>query len=250
MAGTRVLVTRPEPGASQTARRLEAMGFEPIALPLTDIQPVPVKLADVLTAPVAIVATSANAFRHTPAELLARHAALPCYVVGGSTARAAHAAGFVQVIEGPGDASGLATMLSSVALGGTLLYLCGRVRRPEFERELAKAGVTVAPVETYDTAPARCEAAAEFAAALEGGVDAVLVYSAASAEALLAFLPDEAARHGLEQARFYVLSERIADVLAERFAGRIEVAGEPKEEALLSLLAGETGTKRDGKVKS
>ncbi|RWD98328.1 MAG: uroporphyrinogen-III synthase, partial [Mesorhizobium sp.] len=30
----RVLVTRPEPGASRTARRLEAPGFQPILLPL------------------------------------------------------------------------------------------------------------------------------------------------------------------------------------------------------------------------
>ena len=33
----RVLVTRPEPGASRTAARLEADGFAPIVLPLTEI---------------------------------------------------------------------------------------------------------------------------------------------------------------------------------------------------------------------
>ncbi|TJX45058.1 MAG: uroporphyrinogen-III synthase, partial [Mesorhizobium sp.] len=32
----RVLVTRPEPGASRTARKLEEMGFEPLLLPLTE----------------------------------------------------------------------------------------------------------------------------------------------------------------------------------------------------------------------
>ena len=33
-APKRVLVTRPEPGASQTARRLQELGFVPVKLPL------------------------------------------------------------------------------------------------------------------------------------------------------------------------------------------------------------------------
>ena len=32
----RVLVTRPDPGASETTRRLESLGFDPIKLPLQE----------------------------------------------------------------------------------------------------------------------------------------------------------------------------------------------------------------------
>jgi len=41
----RVLVTRPEPGASQTAARLVALGFEPVKLPLQETRPLVVDLA-------------------------------------------------------------------------------------------------------------------------------------------------------------------------------------------------------------
>ena len=44
--GLRVLVTRPEPGAGRTAARLQAAGFEPIVLPLSEI----VRLAPALPA--------------------------------------------------------------------------------------------------------------------------------------------------------------------------------------------------------
>ncbi|MGB5801993.1 MAG: hypothetical protein WBG88_17980, partial [Mesorhizobium sp.] len=38
----RVLVTRPEPGAAGTAKRLAALGFEPVLLPLTQTVALPV----------------------------------------------------------------------------------------------------------------------------------------------------------------------------------------------------------------
>ncbi|TIX52492.1 MAG: uroporphyrinogen-III synthase, partial [Mesorhizobium sp.] len=38
----RVLVTRPEPGASRTAQRLLDQGFQPILLPLTETVALPV----------------------------------------------------------------------------------------------------------------------------------------------------------------------------------------------------------------
>ncbi|RWD19075.1 MAG: uroporphyrinogen-III synthase, partial [Mesorhizobium sp.] len=42
----RVLVTRPEPGASRTAQRLEEMGFQPILLPLTETVALPAKATE------------------------------------------------------------------------------------------------------------------------------------------------------------------------------------------------------------
>src|SRR5450755_3888430 len=39
-----VLITRPEPGASETAARVSAMGLTPIIAPFLEIRPVPVRL--------------------------------------------------------------------------------------------------------------------------------------------------------------------------------------------------------------
>ena len=41
MNGQRVLVTRPEPGASRTATRLRAAGHVPVVLPLSEVRPAP-----------------------------------------------------------------------------------------------------------------------------------------------------------------------------------------------------------------
>ena len=146
----RVLVTRPEPGASRTARRLEARGFQPIVLPLTETAALPVE-ASAFPAAAAIAVTSANAVRHAPKELVAALAALPCHAVGKRTAEACRAAGFRSVCEGPGDAEALADAITDELAGKVMIYPCGRVRFPAFEERLAAAGVRVRPVETYDT---------------------------------------------------------------------------------------------------
>ncbi len=120
----RVLVTRPEPGASRTARRLEDQGFQPLLLPLTRTQALPV---DALPGDVAAVAiTSANAIRHAPREIVAALAALPCHAVGARMAQAARAAGFLSVDEGPGTAEALADALAGSLSGRSVVYLCGR----------------------------------------------------------------------------------------------------------------------------
>src|SRR5882757_8304646 len=74
----RVLVTRPEPGASRTAIRLEAQGFQPVLLPLTETVMLPVE-TKTISGVVAVAVTSANAVRHAPKELIAALAALPCH---------------------------------------------------------------------------------------------------------------------------------------------------------------------------
>src|SRR5262245_6534472 len=103
----RVLVTRPEPGASHTARRLAGAGFEPVILPLTEIRPLPFHRIAGVGAADAIAVTSANAIRHAPQDLISALRQKPLFAVGGETARAAKNAGFADVFEGPGDSAGL-----------------------------------------------------------------------------------------------------------------------------------------------
>src|SRR5687767_7485784 len=96
----RVLVTRPEPGASETAQRLEALDFMPLKLPLHEIKPLSVNAAVIPTRVAAVAVTSANAIRHAPGELLERLLSVPCFAVGEATATTARAARFSNVTEG------------------------------------------------------------------------------------------------------------------------------------------------------
>lgn len=232
----RVLVTRPEPGASQTARRLEALGFAPLLLPLSATHALYVDRASIPDEVGAVAVTSANAIRHAPRELVDMLARTTCFAVGERTADSARAAGFLRVIEGSGDAQGLAQAIVAANPEGPVLYLCGRVRRPDFEKMLADAGIAVKAVEVYDTP--RVRPATDSAVSILGGlpVDAALLYSAAAAEALLELLDPPELAHLFENTEFLCLSVRIAGVLEGKVRDKIRIASEPTEEALLSML--------------
>lgn len=232
----RVLVTRPEPGASRTMSLLRDRGFEPILLPLTETVAMPVA-ADPPEAGVAAVAiTSANAVRHAPKEVIAALAALPCHAVGKRTAEAARKAGFLSVGEGPGDAEALADSLAGDVPGKTVVYLCGRVRFPAFEQRLEAAGVHVHAVETYDTLAVDYPDEAVLARLSGQPADAVLLYSAKAAAALQALISRPTLRRLFEKTRFFALSARIAAALDDTAGERLRIAGQPDEETLLALL--------------
>ncbi|MBZ9764938.1 uroporphyrinogen-III synthase [Mesorhizobium sp. CA8] len=232
----RVLVTRPEPGASRTARRLEALGFQPVLLPLTETSALPVE-ASIDGDAVAVTVTSANAVRHAPKALVATLARLPCHTVGKRTAEACRAAGFFAVTEGPGDAEALADAIAGGLAGKTLVYLCGRVRFPLFEQRLLAAGVHAQAIETYDTTSIDY-GDDDIAARLSGRpIDAALLYSAKASLALASLIARPALRHLFEKTEFLALSARVAEPLDGVAGIRVRTASKPEEEALLALLS-------------
>jgi uroporphyrinogen-III synthase len=231
----RVLVTRPEPGATVTARRLAAAGHEPVVLQLSEVR----ALAPALPAPGTVdvvAATSANALRllpPVPRPFLAR----PCYAVGSRTADAARRAGFGDVRAAAGDGAALAAMIASAEPdGATVLYLCGRVRSPEFERALAQAGLGVHSVEVYDTAFIEPGRAAMSLGSELPPIDAVLLYSPETARAMTTVMAAAGTDSRLAGASFLCLSAQVATALGTVGRARTYVAVEPTEDALLALL--------------
>jgi uroporphyrinogen-III synthase len=233
----RVLVTRPEPGASQTAKRLRDMGFLPLMLPLSETRALPV--VSVPETFDAVAVTSANAIRHASQALLERLAGSRCYVVGQKTAAAAREAGFADIVTGPGDAEALAdAVVSAEKCGAAILYLCGRVRLPAFEKSLRAAGIDVRPVETYNTTEISYESKVARRMLDEQPVDAVLLYSARAAEALAGLASRSELASLFKGAGLYCLSPRVASALASSDGEQIHVAAEPNEDTLLLLLEG------------
>ncbi|WP_027144598.1 uroporphyrinogen-III synthase [Mesorhizobium sp. WSM3626] len=232
----RVLVTRPEPGASRTARKLEEMGFEPLLLPLTETTALPVDAKAVPNDVAAVAITSANAMRHTPGDLMAVLSNLPCHAVGKRTAEAAREAGFLSVIEGPGDAEALAAGMGIAFSGKAIVYLCGRVRFPAFEQKLKAAHVQVHAVETYDTIAVSYSDEAILPLIAGQSVDAVLLYSAKAAAAMQVLASRPALQKVFEKTRVFVLSARIAAAFGDSAGKAIRVAARSDEEALLALL--------------
>ncbi|MBA3512277.1 MAG: uroporphyrinogen-III synthase, partial [Sphingomonas sp.] len=131
------MILRPEPGASATVERAEAIGLEAVAMPLFEVEPVEWQAPDAGSFD-ALVLTSANAVR-LGGDGLSRLRGLPVHAVGEATAAAAREAGFD--IASSGEA-GVERLLGSVEAGVRLLHLCGEHR---IEPHAAQA-ITAVPV--------------------------------------------------------------------------------------------------------
>ena len=154
----RILVTRPDPGATDLAARLEAMGHDVLIDPLLSVELLAPPLTD-LGSLQAIAVTSRNAL-HSLArypDVLDKLKTKPLFAVGPATAALARAMGFTHVHEGPGDAAGLAvTVRSALRAGaGPILYLRGETAAFDLADDLGQYGLTVQTAIVYRTVPAR-----------------------------------------------------------------------------------------------
>lgn len=233
----RVLVTRPEPGASATASALRPAGFDPVIASLTAILPLPVDGAFDIDGIDAVAVTSANALRHAPERLIARLAELPLFTVGEATAAIAREAGFRSITTGCGDAADLAdSLLANVPTQATVLYLCGKVRRRDFERTLGAKGRKTVPLETYDTGRRDVVDAARQLLGLGSRFHAVLVHSSEAAVALANVLTRPDVADLFDEAMLVAISTRAAAPVEALFSGRIAIAPQPNDAAMVSML--------------
>ena len=175
-AHSRVLITRPEPGASETAARIAALGLAPILGPVLTIVPI----APPRTPPqiAAILLPSGNAVAGLPMAMQA----VRVLTVGDATARRARNAGFRDVTSADGDGAALVTLTqTSVAPGATLLLLAGRGQSLSLATRLRQAGFRVIRRVVYAAEPVpRLPPAAE-AALRDGAPLTVLFFSAETA---------------------------------------------------------------------
>lgn len=221
-----VLVTRPQPGATETANAIEARGHVAHLLPLTEIAGLD---ADISSADDfdGIVVTSANAIRHLSTGQAGRLAHLPVWAVGPATAKIARENGFTQVETLGGDADSLAEAL--VARKPTrLLYLAGKIRRSGIEDRLAAAGIGVGVREIYDTRERHLpDDELDRIAAMT--IDAVLLTSTLNA-GLFRTLADE--RGLAKDAIRLCFSTRIAEIAG----GACRIAKTANQDAAMTLL--------------
>jgi uroporphyrinogen-III synthase len=230
----RLLVTRPEPEASDLARTLTGMGHQVIVQPLVRMEPNPEPAG--LPQPSAIVVTSRNGVRALVGWQVSQSwRGTRIYAVGTATAEAAGDAGFTDVRAGGGDVTALAELIRDDfdRTGGMILYPAARDRSADLAALLP--GYAVRTVEAY-----RAEAVAAFdRPALEalrgGGLDGVLLFSRRTAQTFARLVTEAGVRAGLTGVRLYCLSAQVAEPVAG-LAGGILIAADPHENALLALL--------------
>lgn len=210
----RVLVLRPEPGASVTVKRALERGLDAIAAPLFEIEPVPWRAPDAREFD-GLLLTSANAVIHGGDEL-ERLLSLDVFAVGSATANAARKRGFQVAAIGKNGIDGL---LGLIPKESRLLHLVGEHRR---DPARTRAGTMVIPV--Y-----RARVIEEPDLSRSHGAVA-LIHSPRAGKRLGELVKD----------RGNILIAAISPAAAEAAGGgwgRVEAALEPGDDGLLALAA-------------
>ena len=218
-----VWITRAEPGASATARRIEAMGWTPLVDPLLEARPIVDVTLD-LAGIAALAFTSAQGVRAFAALSDAR---LPAFAVGDATAEAARAAGFTSVQSADGDVADLATLIAG-ADPGPILHAGALRPAGDLVGNLTAQGLSARAVALYDTVPLHPVSALSKLPQIT-----VITTHSPRASGLLANLLNA---HTTAHLRILALSEAVAAPLRTLKSAQIVVAPFPNEASLLNLL--------------
>ncbi|WP_417307760.1 uroporphyrinogen-III synthase [Devosia sp.] len=229
-----MLVTRPEPDASDTAGRLDALGIGALKAPMLTQQVLTTSLPDAEGFG-AMAITSANALRALQARgVLEAYLDLPVYAVGQRTAGLAREMGFARVESAGGTVTKLVELLGTAPIDGPILYASGREVTSDLGRALAPTGRMVITAEVYAMVAASELPEAVASAIASGRVAAALFYSTRSA-AVFAQLTAGLPRQLKARLGVICLSEAVALPLVDAHFVRVALADYPSEEAMMGL---------------
>jgi uroporphyrinogen-III synthase len=217
----KLLIIRPEPGASASAARARSAGFEPVILPFFEVRPRASSAPDPADFD-ALLISSANAVRHSGSGLQTL-SVLPVHAVGKQSGEAAESAGLSMASTGLG---GVDTALDAAkALGHRrLLWLCGEdrtaLRPPD--------GIEITELVTYRSEQLPLP---ENAAITVADCSLAALHSVRAAKAFADFVDGRA----LHRDRFILaaFSPAIAHAAGTRWQG-MAIASAPTDQALLS----------------
>lgn len=207
-----LLILRPERGAIATAKKATALGLFPLIRSLFAVDPRAWDAPDPALFD-ALLVTSANAVRYG-GQAIGRYRNLPVFVVGAATAQAARDAGFVQVVEGAGNATDALEALGDAGHSRPL-HLAGKDRTP-----YPPLPFTVTTRIIYEAAPT--------GVALPTGRYAALVHSARAATHFAERCPSP------WDIDIITISPPVAEA-AGRGWRSISTATEPTDNAMLAL---------------
>jgi uroporphyrinogen-III synthase len=238
--GDSVLVTRPEPGAAETAARVASLGWRPVLAPALVLEGRP---GLVLPRAQALLLTSRAAARALPCP----DPCPPVIAVGEATAAAARDRGFPVVSAAPGGTA--AALAEHVArrcdpAAGPLLLAVGEGYGLDLAAALRAAGFRVLRRVAYAARPARALPEPARQALARRDVAVALFLSPRSAECAMSLLRDAGFQGAVASIEALCISARVARA-AEAAAAPLRwqamrVAAQPDQDSVLRLL----GTRR------
>lgn len=230
-----MLVTRPEPDASDTAARLAAIDIEPALCPLLRHETLSTSLPDA-DGFAGLAITSANALRALGERgALDPFRKLPAYTVGDRTARLAEEMGFSFVQSAGGSLGDLVDLLAHSGIKGPIFYPAGRDQSGDLAKSLAPFGLMVIAAQVYAMNPID-ELPAQIIGELEdSSIDAALFYSRRTAETFVRLAEGHLSRLARLELGMLCLSETVAEPLVSAHFVRVGLADYPSEEAMMAL---------------
>jgi uroporphyrinogen-III synthase len=228
-----ILITRPEPGASDTAGRVSALGLRPIVAPLLEIRLMPIRVP-VQRRIAAVVLASGNAVD----ALSALGRCVPVLTVGMATARRARQAGFTNVVSADGDAAALTALVRAriKSSDGLLLLAAGQGQSLGLAADLRGLGYRVVRRVAYAAVPVPRLPDAAKAALLDHGVRTILLFSAETARHFLRLVRRADLVSALADREAITIGPQAAMALKEVPWARIRVAAKPTQDDMLALL--------------
>lgn len=233
-----LLVTRPEPDASELKVQLEALGHEATVAPLLRIDLFPVE-ATAFEGAQAIVATSRNGLRALaasgpPAEALR----LPLFAVGPDTARLAREMGFARIFAGSGSASDLVPLIKSEAqtAAGPIVHVAGEKLAFDLAAALEGCGLEVHTLVAYRSHAERSFTPETARMIADGAIDAVILMSRRTATTFGDAVAAGRLEDSIRRLTCLCISQAVAQELQALAPGRVEVAAKSNSAEMLALV--------------
>jgi len=231
----RVLVSRPRDDAERIAAPLRALGVDVVNEPLLVIVPVAGPDVD-LQGVQALLMTSANGARALSSAIDQRD--IPVFAVGDQTARAARELEFKRVESAGGDVVKLAELVRQrlKPTDGVLLHAAGSVQAGDLAGALSAHGFQVRIVRLYESRQTAALSKATQTALRTGAIDAAFFFSPRTARTFVEHVHKAELVEAMAGLTAFALSPAVARELDPVLSGRIRVAEQPTQEALLDVF--------------
>ncbi len=228
-----MLVTRPEPGASETAGRVAAMGLSPVVAPLLMIEHLPCKLPEP-TELSAVLVTSGNA---VPAIPPGWHG-VRLFAVGDATARQARHAGFASVESADGDGDALAALVARRLPpgAGPILLASGEGQGEALAEALRVRGFVVTRREVYAARPVPKLPDTARTVLESGSLRAALFFSAETARVFIRLVRAAALESRAAEVTAVAIGPAAGMALSALPWHAIRIAARPNQDQMLAML--------------
>lgn len=242
LRGKRILITRPQPQAEQTARLIEARGAIPLYLPCLQVNCLPLDHQQIkaqVKEATDILFTSANGVHCLAetlgAEMAAIFAGKRIAAVGEKTADALACHDITaDLLPASYSQEGLIELYQSEGMPKSLLFFRAKEGRELLNSALESAGCSVTMVPIYETICPQGEASEIITGIQDGSVDAVLLGSPKTALNYLQRIGD---RSIANKPVIVAISRQVADTATAAGLEVQAVAKHASFEAMLDALA-------------